>query len=76
MPVLRQATRRISLPDRTHMKEPLPERRCLFCDDPFIPKTTVQLYDTTDCRFRAARQRKYDERMAERAAAEAATAAQ
>lgn len=57
------------------MNEPLPERRCLFCDDVFTPTTAKQLYDTTDCRYRAARQRKYDERMATKAAAEAASAA-
>lgn len=58
------------------MNEPLPERRCAFCDDVFVPNTAKQRYDSADCRYRAARQRKYDERKALREAAEAVPATQ
>jgi len=57
------------------MKEPLPERRCAFCGDPFIPRKTSQVYDTYDCSMRAGRERTYEKRKAERAATKAAAEA-
>lgn len=49
----------------------LPERNCKFCGDPFIPRTSKQLYDVLDCRYRQARQVAYEKRQAERVAREA-----
>ena len=48
-------------------KQPLPLRACKFCGDMFRPNAPKQLYDTADCRMRAARQKAYDKRQAERA---------
>lgn len=45
----------------------LPERNCLFCGDPFIPRTSKQLYDVLDCRYRAARQKAWEKRQAAKA---------
>ena len=58
------------------MNDPLPARQCAFCDDWFVPNTAKQLYDTADCRARAARQKAYDAKRAEREAREAAAVAQ
>jgi hypothetical protein len=52
----------------------LPERQCAFCGDPFVPNTPKQKYDVYDCRLRAARQKAYEKRQAERAAKAAAAA--
>lgn len=46
----------------------LTERKCVFCGDVFMPKSPRQIYDVYDCRYRAARQRAYEKRLAERAA--------
>jgi hypothetical protein len=51
------------------MMEPLPERRCAFCDDPFTPRTSKQIYDVLDCRYRMSRQRAREKREAEKASA-------
>jgi hypothetical protein len=56
-------------------KPPLPERRCAFCDDPFIPSTGKQIYDCRDCQVRAERQRRWEQRQAERNEAAARAAA-
>jgi hypothetical protein len=53
----------------------LTERRCLFCDDPFMPKSPRQVYDTRDCQVRAERQRRWEQRQAERNEAAARAAA-
>lgn len=47
-------------------------RECAFCGDPFVPTIGKQIYDTADCRMRAARQKAYEKRQAERAAREQA----
>lgn len=57
------------------MTEPLAPRSCAFCGDTFVPNTGKQLYDTADCRMRAARQKAYERHQAERAAREAAVLA-
>lgn len=49
--------------------EALPERNCVFCGDPFVPRTSKQIYDVLDCRYRAARQKAYEKRKAARIAA-------
>lgn len=57
----------------------LTERQCAFCGDTFMPKVPRQIYDVTDCRYRAQRQVMFEKRKAERErreAAEAAAAAQ
>lgn len=56
------------------MKEPLPERTCAFCGDPFVPNTPKQIYDVLDCRYRASRQKAYEKRQAAKAEREAAKA--
>lgn len=58
------------------MTEELLPRRCAFCDDPFVPNTPKQKYDSADCRMRAARQKAWEARQAEREAREAAAVAQ
>ena len=44
----------------------LTERKCAFCGDTFMPNTPRQIYDVYDCRYRAARQKAYERRQAER----------
>ena len=54
----------------------LTPRECAFCGDTFMPKHPNQLYDTADCRIRQDRQKKYEQRQADKAEREAARAAQ
>ena len=59
------------------MNNPLPEQRCAFCGDPFMPnRNTLQKYCSVDCRYRQARQVAYQRRVADKAAAEPVAATQ
>jgi len=50
------------------MKEFEP-RQCEFCGDTFTPHIGKQRFDTRDCQVRAERQRRWEQRQAEKLAA-------
>ena len=49
----------------------LTQRTCAFCGDTFMPRHPKQIYDSTDCRYRQARQVAYEQRQRELAEQEA-----
>jgi hypothetical protein len=55
------------------MKE-YPPRQCAFCGDTFVPHNGKQIYDVRDCQVRADRQKRWEQRQAEKAEREAAKA--